>query len=125
MAGSNDGYHWPTPQLDYLESMLYETTGNQVFSLAGQVDGCRSRTGTGNSSEAAEWIRLVSSNAYCHLAVLDLKQHARHIMTCQLITSAMELVALILLYIMNVSCTLGMLYICANLCDTSVSGRGL
>jgi hypothetical protein len=52
-------YHWPSPQYDALEGLLYEGRRADGSSLATVVNPCRFRVST-NASIAAEWLRFVS-----------------------------------------------------------------
>jgi hypothetical protein len=56
-------YHWPSPQYDALEGLLYEGRRPDGSSLATIVNPCRYRPDT-NASIGAEWLRFVGIHLF-------------------------------------------------------------
>ena len=62
LAASASAYTWPNPQLDELESLVYDQHGfNARGILAGALTPCSNFNfgSTVNRSNAADWIRTV------------------------------------------------------------------
>ena len=72
LAACASAYTWPNPQLDELESLLYDQHGfNERGILAGALTPCNAFGfgSTVNRSNAADWIRTVRLTSRCCLHI--------------------------------------------------------
>jgi len=64
---TGEPYHWPSPQYDALERLIYEGNRGDGSNLASIVHPCRKRPTT-NASIGAEWLRIAFHDMSTHNA---------------------------------------------------------